>query len=246
MSVITGVVDLLGPGRVVLIGDVPGTRQFPLLVASAARRYSASGRDLIVGLELPMTEPVREGRTGSFFERSTALSDGRSSREMEALVVHLSTMDTVRPVALDGPWVAPGSPIPLDDLALLEQPRDAVMAGRLMAEIDLRPDAAVLVLIGPEHARIDRSEQTFGGLLHPWFPTMLSLVGVHGGGTAWALTPEGPGVVDLAATGTSEPAVEWAREVGADGFHGILGVGRVDASPPRGINDRDVTAGLGT
>ncbi len=240
-SIVTSLVDLLGPGRIVVIGDVAGTRQFPLIAASAARRYSSTGRELIVGLEVPMTEPVETGQTGAFFDRQDSLLDGRSSREIAALISQLAAMPNIRTVALDGPWVAPGAPVPLEYLGLLDQNRDAVMAGRLMAEIDLNPHASVLALVGAEHARIDRHAQTFGGLLHPWFPTMVSLCGVHGGGTAWALSTAGPRVVQLDATGGEEPSLEWAREVGADGFHGILSVGRIDASPPRTARNRSLS-----
>lgn len=223
---------LLRPGAVILLGEIPGSAEVPAFVAELATETLRSSSEVIVGLEIPMTEPVDGGAHGSFFDRPPDLRDGRSSRAMSELIHHLAELEGARPVALDGPWVAPGAPIPLEHIGLLNQPRDAVMAGRLMAEIDLVPHAATIVLAGSMHTRIDRSAQTLGGLIAPWFPRMVSLTVLATGGTAWTLTAEGDGPQPVPADASLPVGAEWANAPGADGHHGYLNLGELTASPP--------------
>lgn len=226
--------ELLGPGRVLLVGEIAGTNEFPRLIGDIVELVLERVPQLIVGLEIPMTEDVSTPRFGPFFERPDELLDGRSSTAMVELIERLAATPGARTIAMDGPWVGPGAPIPLEHIGLLDQPRDAVMAGRLLAEIDLVPDAPVLVLAGGEHTTIDRAHRTLGGLLAPWFPTLLSLQLLAPSGEAWTLTHEGPGVRDVPAAADLPVGVEWAREVGPDGFHGYVNLGAVTASLPHG------------
>lgn len=223
---------LLRPGGVLLLGENPGTAEAPALVAALAEAALATNPEVIVGLELPMTEPVDGSGHGPFFERPDELRDGRSSQAMSELVHRLAELDGARPVALDGPWVAPGAPIPLEHIGLLNQPRDAVMAGRLMAEIDLVPQAPTIVLAGSMHTRIDRSNQTLGGLISPWFPRMLALLLLATSGSAWTLTAAGGGPQPVPADPGLAEGAQWAPAPGADGHHGYVNLGDVTASPP--------------
>ena len=223
---------LLRPGGVLLLGENPGTVEAPALVAALADAALETNPEVIVGLELPLTEPVDGSAHGPFFDRPDELRDGRSSRAMSSLVHRLANLDGARPVALDGPWVAPGAPIPLEHIGLLHQPRDAVMAGRLLAEIDLVPQAPTIVLAGSMHTRVDRANQTLGGLISPWFPRMVSLLLLATSGSAWKLSADGGGPQPLPADPGLEPGARWAPEPGADGHHGYVNLGAVTASPP--------------
>lgn len=224
--------DFLAPGRVLLIGEQPGTNEYPDLVRRVVELVSAREHGIIVGLEIPMTEDVETPTFGAFFHRPDELLDGRSSTAMAELITTLASIPSARVVAMDGPWVGPGAPIPLEHIGLLDQPRDAVMAGRLLAQIDLNPKWPVLVLAGSEHTRIDRAAQTLGGLLAPWFPRLISLQTLASGGEAWTLTTNGPGVLPVSAATDLTEGAEWATELGPDGFHGYLSCGLVSASPP--------------
>ena|GEM_PF-6399205 len=228
----TELAELLTPGRIVLIGEQHGTKEYPKLIADVVDLVLEQQPEIIVGLEIPLSEDVATPTFGAFFTRPDELLDGRSSSAMVALISHLAGTDGARTVAMDGPWVGPGAPIPLEHIGLLDQPRDAVMAGRLLAEIDLVPRAPVVVLAGSEHTRIDRQAQTLGGLLSPWFPRLLSLRTCAPDGTAWTLTTDGPDVHPVVQSPGLPIGVEWARETGPDGYHGYVNTGTVSASLP--------------
>ncbi len=217
-----------------LIGEIPGTDEYPKLVAETVDRVLASQSGIIVGLEVPLSEDVDTPTFGPFFHRPDDLLDGRSSTAMADLITLLAALPEVRTVAMDGPWVGPGAPIPLEHIGLLDQPRDAVMAGRLLAEIDRWPKLPVLVLAGSEHTRIDRGAQTLGGIIAPWFPRLVSLQTLATSGEAWTLTTNGPGVYPVTAAEGSPIGSEWTSQLGADGFHGYCNVGPVTASLPYG------------
>lgn len=237
---------LIGPGRTVAIGEVLGTNEFPALVADLATAAVARALDVVVGLELPMSENPASGVFGPFWRRAEAYRDGRSSDAMARLVTHLAgeiveEMDG-RPavggvreiVAMDGPWVAPGSPIPLDLIDHLERPRDETMADRLLRAMDRHPKAFTIVLADPSHTRCLRSPApTLGSMISSWHPRTICLAGQATAGASWVLTgddqPDGPypvPTIDLDA------GAMWAPEPGPDGHHGTLTIGPVTASPP--------------
>jgi hypothetical protein len=229
---------LLQRRRVVLIGEPHGTVEFPALVARMVDEVLAAGEEVVVGLEIPMTEEIELGPVGEFWSRRPEFQDGRSSQAMADLVARLATLrkegQPVRAVAMDGPWVAPGSALPLEALGLLEMPRDELMAQNLLAAIDAQPRAFTVVLAGSMHTSTHgEAWRTLGSILQPWFPVMVSLMGQLTGGTRWVLpkdSSEGR-VVEVEPLELPAGAL-WADEPGADGHHGYLNVGPVTASPP--------------
>ncbi len=224
--------------RVLLIGEPPGTEEFPALVLELARQGLASGHEVIVGLEVPMTEEVERGPVGPFWQRAAEFQDGRSSRAMASLVEELALMrrngDKVETVAMDGPWVAPGSTLPLEHMGLLETPRDELMATNLLAVMDRTPRAFTIVMAGAMHTTLHAEAwRTLGSILGPWFPTLTALYGQLTGGTRWLLPADASegAVFDVPHLELPAGAL-WADEVGADGHHGYLNIGHVTASPP--------------
>ncbi len=229
---------LLQRRRIVLIGEPPGTKEFPALVLEMAKRVLDEGNEVIVGLEVPMTEEVENGPFGAFWTRSSEFQDGRSSEAMAGLVGALAALrkdgKPVRVVAMDGPWVAPGSVLPLEYLDLVERPRDELMAQNLLAAIDATPRAFTVVLAGSMHTSVHAGAwRTLGSVLHPWFPVMVSLMGQLTGGTRWVLPKDGSAgiVVDVPELALPAGAL-WADDVGADGHHGYVNIGPVTASLP--------------
>lgn len=224
--------EFLQPGHLLLIGEIPGTKEYPQLVQHVIERVATRSDGVIIGLEIPLSEDVSTPTFGSFFDRPDDLLDGRSSVAMAELITGLAQIPQARVVAMDGPWVGPGAPIPLEHIGLLDQPRDAVMAGRLLAEIDMNPKWPVVVLAGSEHTKVDRASQTLGGLLSPWFRNLISLHTLAPSGDAWTLTTNGPRALPVPKSEGSPVGAAWTTDLGADGFHGYLNVGPVSASPP--------------
>lgn len=217
-----------------------GTVEFPKLVGEVVATALESGLAVTVGLEIPMSEPLDGVTFGPFWSRAPQFRDGRSSQAMASLVSELAVArsagaDLVT-VALDGPWVAPGSPIPLDMLGVLDHPRDETMARRLLTVMDQRPAALTIVVADPRHTRIavdDSGRRTVGSLLRPWFPDLVALVGRATGGSIWMLSAEreSGAVVPLSDVDLPLGAL-WVAAPGADGHHGYVNVGRVTASLP--------------
>ncbi len=230
--------SLLLPRHVVLIGEPHGTAEFPALVAAMVDTLVASGTSVIVGLELPMTEEVERGAVGPFWSRRAEYQDGRSSEAMAKLVTGLADRrragDAIEVVAMDGPWVAPGSTVPLEHLELLEQSRDELMAANLLAVMDRTPRACTIVLAGSMHTSTHAPTwRTLGSMLLPWFPILVSLMGQLTGGTRWLLPGSGePGHASAVPHLDLPTGALWADEPGADGHHGYVNLGHVTASPP--------------
>lgn len=229
---------LLARRRVILIGEPPGTNEFPALVSAMVDRLVSSGTSVVVGLEVPMTEELELGAVGSFWTRGDEFQDGRSSQAMADLVDSLARRrregDPVETVAMDGPWVAPGSRVPLDYLELLERPRDELMASNLMQVMDRTPRACTIVLAGSMHTSTKGAAwRTLGSILLPWFPVAVALLGQLTGGSRWVLPGNGePGRVVPVPELDLPTGALWADEPGADGHHGYVNLGAVSPSSP--------------
>ena len=231
---------LLKPRHVILIGEPHGTVEFPALVIAAVDALLAAGTSVIVGLELPMTEELERGAVGPFWKRNAEFQDGRSSVAMADLVSTLAQRqragDDVEMVAMDGPWAAPGSTVPLEHLELLDQSRDELMASSLLTVMDRTPRACTIVLAGSTHTSTSGTTwRTLGSILLPWFPILVSLMGQLTGGTRWLLPGSGdPGHAAAVAEIDLPTGALWADQPGADGHHGYVNLGAVTASPPAG------------
>ena len=243
MSIDVALADLeplMRPRGVILIGEPHGTNEFPALVEAMVDKQLEAGMSVIVGLELPMTEELELGAVGPFWTRAPEFQDGRSSTAMADLVTTLADRqrrgDAVEMVAIDGPWVAPGSSVPLDYLDLLEQPRDELMATNLLSVMDRTPRACTIVFAGSMHTSTNGTAwRTLGSILRPWFPILVSLMGQLTGGTRWILPTNGePGFAAGVAPLDLPAGALWADQPGADGHHGYVNIGAVSASPPAG------------
>ncbi|MFW2380266.1 MAG: hypothetical protein ACN4GZ_00810 [Acidimicrobiales bacterium] len=235
-ELIDDLLPVLGGERVLFIGEIPGTCEFPQLVADLALNAAVEGQPLVVGLEVPFNEPLDGERWGPFWTRAAHFADGRSSKAMAELVTLLADLahvgHPVTTVGLDGAWLAPGSEVDLGVLGDIEGPRDEAMAGHLLAALDSVAGAAGLVLAGPEHTGVTRGSGTMGSLVAPWFPGSIALVGLATGGQALTLEEAGPVVRPAPADpGIGEGAV-WSDEPGSDGHHGVVNVGIVTPADP--------------
>lgn len=241
MSIAEALADLeplLSPRHVILIGEPHGTVEFPALVEAMVDTLVAGQTSVVVGLELPMTEELERGASGPFWSRNPEYQDGRSSVAMADLVNRLAERqrigDPVEMVAMDGPWVAPGSSVPLEYLDLLDQPRDELMAANLLSVMDRTPRACTIVLAGSMHTSTHGAAwRTLGSILLPWFPMLVSLMGQLTGGTRWLLPGTGePGHAAPVPHLDLPVGALWADDPGADGHHGYVNLGDVTSSPP--------------
>ncbi len=194
---------------------------------------------------------------GWWWDRAREFQDGRSSRSMAELVSSLATLARqgadVAVVALDGPWVAPGSPIPLALLGSLEQDRDEGMAVRLLDAIDRRPRAFTVVLAGNEHTRVmprspaagqgagvsdSGAVRPMGSFVRAWHRDMVALNGCWSSGTAWIITTDQPEAGSRPLSDVDLPAgAQWTDRPGDDGHHGYVHVGPVTASAPHRVRE---------
>ncbi len=236
IDVIDDLLPVLQRGQVLMVGEIPGTREFPQLIADLVVNVALDGQPVVVGLEVPFNEPLDGEQWGPFWTRDPSLADGRSSLAMAELVTTLADLrvagQPVTTVGLDGAWVAPGSSVDLSALGDLETPRDEAMAGHMLAAMDAAPKACGLVLAGREHTGVIRGSGTMGSIVTPWFPGSVALLGLTSGGEVLALTDDGPRPQPITGdAGIGEGAV-WSSDPGADGHHGFVNVGPVTAAEP--------------
>lgn len=236
IEIIDDLLPVLTQDRVLFIGEVPGTQEFPELIADLAVNVVSAGQPLVVGLEVPFNERLDGDHWGPFWTRAPRFSDGRSSRSMAELVTSLADLRTaghrLTTVGLDGAWVAPGSELDLGALGDIERPRDEAMAGHMLAAMDGVPNAAGLVLAGSEHTGVIRGSGTMGSIVAPWFPGSIALIGLASGGEALTLLQDGPMARPVAADAAVGVGAVWSEEPGSDGHHGFVNVGYVSAAEP--------------
>ncbi len=236
IETIDDLLPVLQRDQILFISEIPGTREFPQLIADLAVNVVLEGQPLIVGLEVPFNESLDGEHWGPFWTRAAPYADGRSSLAMAELVTSLADLRTaghpLTTAGLDGAWLAPGSELDLATLEELERPRDEAMAGHLLGAMDSVPNAAGLVLAGSEHTGVLRGSGTMGSIVAPWFPGSIALIGLASGGEALTLLENGPVPCPVpAAAGVGEGAA-WSQEPGGDGHHGFVNVGVVSASDP--------------
>lgn len=249
---VDGAEGLTGPGAMVLVGELHGTREAPAffssLVCAAARRAGPAG--VVVGIEMARTD---QGALDAFVAAPTPAAarslllaaghftdpwqDGRDSVAMVALLEDIrrwrASGAPIEVVAFD---VAPG-PKPRTD-------REAAMAEALADAASRRPGASVLIYTGNLHSRtlpspFAPSRTPMGAHLKARFPALRTLDFASAGGTAWlcVMTEGGSGQIcgEQRQGGTDrgpQPFVELWDEPDAGGHDGIYYLGPITASPP--------------
>ena len=234
--------ELIRLGRVLLIGELRGTYEFPALVAGLAAESARQGLGVLIGIEVPRSEQesideflasdgapdsIAALTSGSFWHQPSECDDGRSSKAILNLLCALRAIRPGRDVsvcAFDLPWGALG------------EPRDRAMATRLVEAIAKNRNAMTIVLAGNEHTRITtrRHDATMplGEYLNREFGDLVALIGHNQGGTVRAATSQGeaeqaPLYADVTPIGQG-----WFANAMTDGHHGWVNVGVVSAAPP--------------
>jgi len=150
--------------RLILIGELHGTKQIPELLAELISVYSREG-PVLLGLEIPNSEQAAFARfltsdgsasaqsillSGSFWQVADTQHDGRRSRDMVDLIKR------VRDLRAKG--------LNIDILLYDNEPsqtsnsevRDKAMAGRIRDALATFPRGRFVVLAGNVHAMLER------------------------------------------------------------------------------------------
>jgi hypothetical protein len=238
---VVGAERVLAPGRVVLLGEMHGTVEAPVVAGRLACQAAAAGHAVSLGLEVPTTLQNALDAAPSTPASATALmadpfwlradQDGRSSAAMRDLILRV------------GGWRANGADIALFafDISRGEPgERDAWMAQRVRHEADRRQQGMVVALVGNIHPR--RGPYAAEGLdftpmgahLDALGSRLLSLDLAHSGGTAWACY-SGEGCQKKILGGTDRGVTQFVElfdRPNRRGFDGKYHVGPITASLP--------------
>ena len=223
--------------RYVIVGEVHGTTQVPELFGDLACAAHASGRPVVVGVEMSETAQPdldrflgSDGRTAAVraFLASPAwrspMKDGRSSRS------YLQLIERLRVLKRAGEIAAVVAIQPSGDTA--EQPSadgfNAAMADRIRSAGKLSPRAIVLVLVGNLHASkhpVHFGDQVITPAAADLPPAETISVNVETGGKAWNCSgPSTCGVHDLIGVPPRKREVRLDRSVEGN-YDGVVDLG---------------------
>ena len=249
---IDGLAERIAPGRILLLGELHGTRQSPAFASSVACAVAGSGTELVVGLELAPSAQEQVDRyldsPGEPADREAVLQhtiwqrsyqDGRNSAAMLDLIERVRLLrqagSRARILLFDASNARGG------------QAREVGMADNIAVSALAGPDAVHVILAGNMHSRIspgnrrDPNYEPMGYLLRQQVPSdrILALDVAHEGGTAWLCSPE-CGVVSLVGRDTGPRwSIEVDDETRPSGHQGWYHVGTLSASPPA-VGDFDI------
>lgn len=238
--------------RLLVFGEFHGSTEVPAFVGAYACGISATGRPLVLGLEIPSGEQRlidqymhspggQDDRdqllTGAFWHHH--IKDGRSSQAMLGLLERLHALGKkggrVAVLAIDA-----------DAADLDANGRDAVMAANIRAALR-RPEApGVIVLVGNLHAQKTRGnsfDQNFESMTYQLSSERPMALNMHTtGGTAWACRRETgaevscqPGRVTGSPSPASAPAKFLLNTADQPRYDGRFYIGAMTASPPAEI-----------
>lgn len=249
---VDGLAPLLAPGRTLLVGEQPGSREVPRAVGRIACLAARAGVPTTLALPLPHDEQARLeaylATDGGAAAQSALLAgpvwhrarqDGRASRAMVALVERVRRL---RRLGL------PLSLLALDTASSGGALRQEALAARVREHRRARPGDLVVVLEGNAHVRTRdggapwaRGVVPMGALLVRGGERVTALDVAYARGTRWLCRLDvagevrcGPRVVSPAGALAVPPDAALAVRLTppADGYDGVLTVGQLTASPP--------------
>ena len=251
---IGGLDYLLDQPTVLLLGEMHGTVESPRFVADLLCNVVASGRSVVVALQLPETESgvvskyldsegSKEDRTEllTAARELTLYEDGRFSEAIVGLV------ESIRALRAQGGEIELRLFVPSEVDSLTRQNLSTVerpMAVKVWKAIEELEADLFIVLAGLTHSRVIRGSdldpdyEPMGFILTEWNPAwrLLSLALSHSGGTAWMCTTRN--VVDCQAVpatggGGGDPnSIYIYGDVAETGHNGLYFVGDISHSPP--------------
>jgi hypothetical protein len=250
-AAVPGAEQVLVPGSVVILGEIPGTVEMPQFAAALACLSLASGKPVTLALEIPREErPEIDSflaSDGSETARAALLA-APSWRERASSVARLELLEWVRAARAAGKpiWVTllDSAALPVRSAAT-EREREQRMATALLAALDAAPQNVFIGLVANPHARVVRDTS-----VQPPYPPMSYLVerGLPEGsvifaldarfpaGEAWVCSPgDDPACGPAAIAGRGEPGEPFRVVLGGDvdrTFNGFYQLPSLTASPP--------------
>lgn len=249
-----GLEPLLTRGRILLLGEIHGSREGPSLVAEAVCSAASRALPVVVALEIPLEEKDRIdaflGADGSETDHEALLGgdfwqrdyqDGRSSLAM------LRLLDSLRALRRQGREV---SVVLLDRAARFAsgQQRDAFLAARLTAAVEAAgTNALILALTGNVHSR-STPGVPWDGAYRPaglsiderWPDRTLSILLTNPPGEAWTCPDADPAGCGAHAMGGASDGVAGRVELYPQpegGHDGDYRLEELTASPPAAHGD---------
>jgi hypothetical protein len=236
---IEGVEKLLAPGRIVLVGEVHGTREMPRLFVDLVCHALKKGFDVVVGFEQPPSagqgiqrylSSSKESRVDRFriLEPRVPFGDGTASEAM------MDAFESLRLLANETKRMSAfgfvGGP---------ESNGNIGYADGIAAAHQAAPRAVVLALMGSYHNRLTREEDDGGApvglLLRQRGLDLKSVYVEFSAGSAYLRGVDGPGIHEPTALqlGGGKPWVVLPAPSGA--YDVFISVGKIHPSLPAKI-----------
>ncbi len=256
---IQGAESIVVPGATILIGEVHGTWEIPVLVATLVRQAAIEDIEIILCLEFSSSEQASLDRflssDGGAEAKNTLLKqqhwtnqDGRASVGMFAMLELVRRLRSegkrIQIVTMDSNWILPEedfaslSPEKLRQLEELASKRDGEMAKAVIQARGKSTDAIIIAYAGNVHTRITKGTDwdpdyiPMGWYVSEKVKNLISLDVDHANGQAWVTTERGSGQTNFAGKDRGPiPFVELFGNADS-GYHGKLYVGRITAAKP--------------
>lgn len=159
---LTLIQDEAGPHRLILLGEMHGTREIPPLVGHLVKSYALQG-PVVLGVEIAATQAkafdaylVSDGGASAratlladpYWHKSASESDGRRNLELIDMVEYLRALKAKGSDVSILPFDIPPT------ASIDTQARDKAMAGRIRVAFEALPSGRLLVLSGNVHAML--------------------------------------------------------------------------------------------
>lgn len=208
---LTLIQDEAGPHRLILLGEMHGTREIPPLVGHLVRSYAKQG-PVVLGVEIDATQakPLdtylhSDGSAAAraalladrYWHKPANQSDGRRNLELIDMIEYLRALKAKGSEVSILPFDNPPSG------SIDTQARDKAMAGRIRAVFQALPSGRLLVLSGNVHAMLAKPgyappemQDTMGSYLRDLDPWSVNIAAQTGEFWACAGTTCGPTAVN--------------------------------------------------
>lgn len=227
---VAGADAIFAPGRVVLVGEVHGTREMPQLFTDLVCR-AAQHDDVLVGFEYepPIGEAIERYLVsrGDRVERARIVASHITHGDGSASAALVDAFEALRRIAQSTGRV--------QVFGFRTAVNDAAYAANIEAAHRAHPHAVLLAYMGNSHAALQRDpddhSEPAGLLLKARSIDLRSVALDWTGGEAYILGPRGPGVY------TDEPDHRAGRPLtvvpyGSPAYDFAISVGRIHASCP--------------
>lgn len=260
---IRGSEGLLKSPATILVGEMHGTWESPVLVASLVRSALSKDAPTVLCLELESSEQSAldeflrsDGGMNAIAallkSRHWSNTDGRASTGMFAMIELMRRLikqgSDVRLIAidLDIPNILPENVDPknidpklVEEFQRLSEKRDQVMAENVVAARNNFPMSHVIALTGNIHTKYtkglpwDGEYKPMGWYILEQLPNAICLDFQCSGGNAWQATDHGVGPTNLGGFKRGDSPFVELFDRPKNGYHGLLYIGNATVAEPK-------------